>query len=111
MTLLLVMVGGAAGALVRYLADRLLPGARIPVATLAVNVVGSFLLGALAGAGSAVPPAVTLLLGVGFCGALTTWSTFAFQTLGLPVRWAVVNVTVTLVLGLGAALLGHVLVH
>ncbi|HEX8348048.1 MAG TPA: CrcB family protein, partial [Actinoplanes sp.] len=83
MTLLLVMLGGAVGALARYAADRMLPAWEIPLATLIVNVAGSFLLGFLAGAGSAVPGPVGALLGTGFCGALTTWSTFAFQTVDL----------------------------
>jgi CrcB protein len=109
MTLALVMLGGAAGAVLRHLVDRLLPGShRIPVATLAVNVAGSFALGMLSAAGDALPRALLLLLGVGFCGALTTWSTFAFQSLDLESRWwAAANVAATLVLGIGAATLGR----
>ena len=111
MTLLLVMLGGAAGAVARYVADRLVPAWDIPLATLAVNVAGSFVLGILAGAGSTVPEPVGALLGTGFCGALTTWSTFAFQTVDLgvrgPRRMAVVNVAATLIVGFAAVWLGR----
>ena len=142
MTLLLVMLGGAAGAVVRYLVDQVLchrstsapahsampdtgaattpnhhaPAAETPApgpfphGTLAVNVAGSLILGLLAGLGSGVPGPVGALLGTGFCGALTTWSTFAVQTVQLvPRRLAVLNVAATLVLGLGAAVLGRAL--
>ena len=74
MTLLLVAVGGAAGAAVRWLVSRAVPGRR---ATLLVNLAGSLLLGLLAGAA----PAPYALLGIGFCGALTTFSTCALEVL------------------------------
>lgn len=122
MTLLLVVLGGSVGAVVRYVVDRLVTERtapqrrligvvfRIPVATLLVNVVGSFILGLLAGLGEAVPDPLGALLGIGFCGALTTWSTFAFQSVELGRRWAaVVNVAATLVLGFGAVLIGRAL--
>ena len=72
MTVLLVALGAAVGAVGRLLVARALPGRR---ATLAVNVLGSALLGLLVG-----PPASTYaLLGTGFCGAFTTFSTFAVE--------------------------------
>ncbi len=75
---MLVAVGAAGGAALRYLAGHVGDGGRLPWGTAAVNVVGSLLLGlftALALGGSA-----TALLGTGFCGALTTYSSFAVQT-------------------------------
>lgn len=108
MNLLLVMLGGAAGALARYLVDRLMPAFVVPLATLTVNVAGSFLLGLLAGLGSTLPGSLAALVGVGFCGALTTWSTFAFQTIEAGSRRAALgNVAATLIIGFVAVVLGR----
>lgn len=73
----LVAGGGALGALGRYLVGRRIPGRR---ATALVNVVGSVLLGAVGGAVSAgYSPTLGLLVGTGFCGAFTTYSSFAVE--------------------------------
>ena len=78
--------------------------------TLAVNVVASFLLGALTGGANAVSPTLALALGTGLCGALSTYSTFSYETLRLletRARFlAVANVAVALVAGFGAVALG-----
>lgn len=72
-----------------------------------MNVVGSFLLGLLTGVASA---RLSLLLGTGLCGALTTYSTFSYETLKLSEDGAkghaVLNVAVSLAAGLGAVWLG-----
>ncbi|MEU5883870.1 fluoride efflux transporter CrcB [Spirillospora sp. NPDC047279] len=84
MTLLLVFAGGAIGAPARYVLDRLIMRRRrgpFPWGTLVVNLVGSVILGALAGA--QVSGAAASLVGVGFCGALTTFSTFGYETVRL----------------------------
>lgn len=83
MTWLLIGVAGAAGALARlllgsYAAERQGGGA-IPWGTFAVNMGGSFLLGLLTGsvlARGAVSPMIKLVLGTGFMGAFTTFSTW-----------------------------------
>jgi fluoride exporter len=77
MTALLVALGAAVGAPLRYLTGRALD-ARFPWGTLTVNLLGSALLGALVGA--AVDGHALALLGTGFCGGLTTYSTFAVQS-------------------------------
>jgi CrcB protein len=69
---LLVALGAAVGAPLRFLVAELVPGVR---ATLVVNVVGSAVLGLLVGAS----PSTYALVGVGFCGALTTFSAFAVE--------------------------------
>ncbi len=83
MTVLLVALGAAVGAPVRYLVDRAVGGrTRLPWGTFAVNVAGCLVLGAVAGWGGA-PAGVVALVGTGFCGALTTYSTVAWETLVL----------------------------
>lgn len=115
MTLALVFVGGMVGAPLRYLADRAVQArhdSRLPWGTMSVNLVGCLLLGALTGAGTALPGPLLALLGTGLCGALTTYSTFSYETLRLAEQKAYfsasVNVIVSVVAGLGAALLAHV---
>lgn len=77
MTALLVALGGGLGAAVRWLAGRALDRGW-HLGTLLVNLAGSALLGALVGADA--PAAVLTVVGVGFCGGLTTYSSFAVQT-------------------------------
>lgn len=115
MTALLVFLGGMVGAPLRYLTDRLVQSRHdsdFPWGTLAVNVAGCVLLGALTGAGTAVPGPVFALVGTGLCGALTTYSTFGYETVRLVERraylQATANVTVSVVAGLGAALVANV---
>lgn len=109
--MLLVLAGGAVGAPVRYLVDRWVQreGRTFPVGILAVNVVGSLLLGLLAGA-PGLPRWALTLGGTGFCGALTTFSTFSLNTVVLADRgrWAAAlgNVALSLGGGLGACALG-----
>lgn len=80
---LLVALGAAVGAPARYLVDRAVQR-RLgpPWGTALVNIAGSFVLGVLAGlpGGLAGAGPARLLVGTGFCGALTTWSTFAYET-------------------------------
>lgn len=108
---LLVGLGGVAGAVARHLVGSHVEGDNLD--TLAVNVLGSFLLGAIVAAPSSGPvDPITLAVGTGFCGAFTTFSSFAFETVrlvetGSP-RRAVANALGTLAaallaVGLGAA--------
>ena len=115
MTLLLVALGAAVGAPLRYLVDRAVQSRHdsvFPWGTFAVNVTGSLILGFLVGGGvaDAVPGSVTALLGTGLCGALTTYSTFGYETVRLVEDragfLAVLNAVAGVVAGLGAAFLG-----
>ncbi|TDD67084.1 fluoride efflux transporter CrcB [Jiangella aurantiaca] len=115
MTVLLVAAGAAVGAPLRYVVDRWVGirlGAGFPWGTLVVNVVGSFVLGLVLGSPS-VGAEATALIGTGFCGALTTYSTFSYETLRLleDGAWSrgVANVLVSVAAGLGAAALGWTL--
>jgi len=119
MTVVLVLIGGALGAPLRYLTDLLVQARHdsiLPWGTLTVNVAGSFVLGVV-GAAVAVagaPSWVMTLLGTGFCGALTTFSTFGFETVRLieegSLLEAFVNVLAGLVAGLAAVAAGWALV-
>ena len=130
LSLLLVLVGGATGAVARFLTDRAVtdravtgravtgravtgraPGP-MPWGTLVVNVAGSLLFGVLGGAGATLPGWLGTLVGTGFCGALTTYSTFSYETFQLAMSGrvgqvrALLNVVLTLGLGLAAAAIG-----
>ena len=89
---LLTALGCALGGVTRHLCTMgitKLLGDRFPWGTLSVNLAGSFLLGGLLGAGSLsgagqFPSApMHAFLGLGFCGGLTTFSTFSLQNLSL----------------------------
>ncbi|MDT9690242.1 fluoride efflux transporter CrcB [Streptomyces sp. P9(2023)] len=110
MNWLLVVAGAAVGAPLRYLTDRAVQARHdsvFPWGTFAVNVVGSLVLGLLTGVSSA---RAQLLLGTGLCGALTTYSTFSYETLKLygsgAKTYAVLNVVGSVAVGIGAVWVG-----
>lgn len=115
MRFLLVAAGAVVGAPLRYLTDRAVQArhdSSFPWGTFAVNVVGSVVLGFVTGATLAgdAPHWVQLLVGTGFCGALTTYSTFSYETLRLYEQnaklAALANVTASVLAAVGAATLG-----
>jgi CrcB protein len=114
MTVLLVALGAAVGAPLRYLTDRVIQArhrSMFPWGTFTVNVAGSLLLGFLLGL--PVAPWLAALLGTGFCGALTTYSTFSLETLRLVREGAQVLAGMyaigSVLAGVGAAYLGLLL--
>ncbi|SNS60287.1 camphor resistance protein CrcB [Geodermatophilus pulveris] len=114
MTPLLVVAGALAGAPLRLLATRLAARAGRDTAwgTLAVNVAGSALLGVVLGA-AGTPPAVVALVGTGFCGTLTTFSTASADVLRMVEQRQLArglgHLLGTAVLGVAAAALGYLL--
>lgn len=111
-------MGGAAGAVARHLVGGWAAarwGTTFPYGTLAINVVGSFLLGAVATLTTErfVAPEARLLIGVGFLGAFTTFSTFSYESLQLLSDGgflpATLNLFGSLAAGLAAVWLGMVL--
>jgi CrcB protein len=111
-TVLLVLVGGMIGAPARFLADRFVQvrhDSAFPWGTFAINVAGSAVLGFLLGAQQhlGLSGQVVDLVGTGFCGGLTTFSTFSYETLRLledrAIAKAGLNVLGSLVAGVLAA--------
>lgn len=102
MTVLLVAVGAAVGAPLRYALARL-DGA-FPAGMLVVNAIGSGLFGLFAA--MSLGEASWALLGTGFCGAFTSFSSFAVQTVERPARLATAYVVATTVLSVGACAAG-----
>ncbi|MDQ6617339.1 MAG: fluoride efflux transporter CrcB [Actinomycetota bacterium] len=109
------MIAAAVGAAVRYLVDGYISDrveGRFPWGTLAVNASGSLLFGLLTGLAlyHSFPKTPKVILGTGFCGAFTTFSTFTFETVRLvedgEVKEAFRNALGTLVTCAGAAALG-----
>lgn len=121
MNLLAIALGGALGAVSRHGVNvlcRAWLGANFAYGTLFVNVLGCFLLGLLFPLGTTTTaegvqrwsPAVHSALTVGFLGALTTFSTFGFETVShmrdAEHHLAVTNVALNLVLGVAAVIFG-----
>ena len=116
--LLMVGLGGAAGSVLRYwlggLVQHRLDATGFPAGTLAVNLVGCFLVGVLSSTVEtrhAFSPDLRLLLGAGVLGGFTTFSAFGNETLNLlragQAGLASANIVANVVLGLGLAGLGR----
>jgi CrcB protein len=112
-TPLLVVAGALAGAPLRLLADRIAVARRgraTGLGTLTVNVAGSAVLGLLLG-WAAAPSWAAALVGTGFCGALTTFSTFGYDVVRMVEEKvagrALAYLAATLILGVGAAAAGY----
>ncbi|MBI3785841.1 MAG: fluoride efflux transporter CrcB [Deltaproteobacteria bacterium] len=113
---LLVALGGSIGSVARYWASGVVQNffdLEIPLGTLAVNLVGSFLIGVILSSSleRGVPgPEGRVFLAVGFCGGFTTMSTLSYETLALlrggSIAVGVANVLGTILLCLAAAWLG-----
>lgn len=115
MNWLLVIAGAAVGAPIRYLTDRAVQSRHasvFPWGTFVINVVGCLILGTLTGAAieGAASARLQLLIGTGLCGALTTYSTFSYETLRLAESgakgYAAVNALLSVAAGLGTAFAG-----
>ena len=118
LSMVLVLLGGATGSILRYwwsglLAERL--GETFPFGTLGVNLVGSILIGAFSGfllqvSNGGLALALQQLLVVGICGGLTTFSSFSLQTFSLIAegRWlsALSNIVFSTGLSFGCVAFG-----
>lgn len=116
---ILVGIGGFFGSVFRYLIG-LLPietGSGFPVKTLAINVIGSFLIGviaALLAKDKGLDPQAALMLRVGLCGGFTTFSTFAFESADLmkngQTAVALVYICLSVILSIAAVFAAQVVV-
>ena len=105
--LLYLAAGALLGAFLRYkvTGDSLFVGG-LPISVLIVNILGSFILGASSTAVSSLglDERYTLLVGIGFCGSLTTMSSFAFETMNLIGVGEFATARLDIVLNVGASL-------
>jgi CrcB protein len=119
-TIVLLMIAGGAGALLRYEVDRAVQRRShrdLPLGIAIVNVSGSFALGVLVGLAEhrGIPARTVTVVGTGLLGAYTTFSTLSFDSVALlgagRRRAALGNLGLSLALGLGAAALGLLVGH
>lgn len=120
MNIVFVGLGGFIGASTRYLislyASKLFTS-KIPIGTLTVNILGSLIMGIvmeLTLKTSLISPHMKLFLTTGFLGGLTTFSTFSYETMELiekgELLLAIFNIALNLLLSLGGAILGRVII-
>lgn len=113
---LLVGLGAAGGGMARYwladLVQRFFP-LSFPYGTLSVNIIGGFLIGIIMyffDYNNLLSPEMRILLTIGFCGGLTTFSSFSFETinmiLGSEYFYAILNIFMNVVFSLSATLAG-----
>lgn len=105
LSLATVALAAGLASVLRFLAGHHLDR-RLPWGTITVNVVGSFVIGVVSGAG--LPEEVSVPLATGFCGGLTTYSAFAVQTHDRGRRFGTLVVLLTLPPALLACAVGYV---
>jgi CrcB protein len=119
MVAFLVALAGSVGAVARFLTDAAIQDrgrSTLPRGTMTVNVVGSFILGAITGMAwyHGLGGRIHTVIGVGFCGAFTTWSSVTWETVRLVEdglgRQALVTMLGGVAIALAAAALGIVVV-
>jgi fluoride exporter len=108
----LIGAGGAVGSNLRYGIGHLLSQVAIPIpiATTVINILGSLILGCVAGSVSDRTQSTYLLLGVGLCGGFTTFSTFSLELVeqiqGGKIGLALAECVLNVVLGVTALYVG-----
>lgn len=118
---ILVGIGGFIGSVARYVTTVFVHkifSTNFPLGTLIVNLVGCFLIGIILGLfekGEVLSPEMRLLLSVGFCGGLTTFSTFTNDTINLindrEVLFLTFYMGVSIFLGISLTLFGKIVVN
>ena len=112
--IILLLIGGMLGVYIRYrLVDSPVAIGSLPINILLINVIGSFILGAFSVISLAwnLDENYALLIAIGFCGAFTTMSSFALETINLiddrQLGMAVINILLNMGLSLGAVVAGR----
>jgi len=117
----LIGFGGSLGAATRYLLGGFINYKNskwrlFPLGTWIINITGSFILGVLAHLylNHSINESLWFFVGVGFCGAYTTFSTFGYETITLilnqKIKLAVFYVGVSVIAGIMSAWLGYILI-
>mgnify|MGYP001585876226 FL=1 len=115
--LLLVGLGGALGSMLRYGTAILMNTKLFPYATLAVNIIGSFIIGIVFALSIRQEPLAEnwkLFLATGICGGFTTFSAFSLENMGLlqsgKFGLALTYIAASVILGIAATFLGYQLI-
>ena len=116
--LLLVGFGGAIGSMLRYAATLLLNSKYFPYATLAVNIIGSFIIGLVFALSIKHEDFLNnwkLFLATGICGGFTTFAAFSLENMGLlqsgKIALAATYIILSVLLGIAAAFFGYQLIR
>jgi fluoride exporter len=114
---ILIGLGGAAGSMLRYVVSLVVVSTRFPLATLLVNIAGSFVIGlvlAFSAKNESFAASWKLFLATGICGGFTTFSAFSAENLQLlqtgKTGLSLLYMAASIVAGIGAALLGYKLI-
>ena len=116
--ILFVGLGGALGSILRYVTSLVLTTKYFPYATLAVNILGSFVIGLIFGLSLKNESFLNnwrLFLATGICGGFTTFSTFSQENLGLlqsgKILMALLYISISIIGGIVAVWLGYKVVQ
>lgn len=108
MTYLFVFMGGGAGSLIRYLLQLAIPVSAFPWATLTANVFASLVLAAVSI--SPIESSWKIFLITGFCGGLSTFSTFSLETVRLAQQGQWLLVLMNILMNVAICMLGIYLI-
>ena len=121
MTIALIAVGGALGAVARYLLSSAVlraAGTLFPAGTFVVNLVGCLAFGLIVGAAEqrvVLSPEARMFLLVGILGGFTTFSSYAYESFALmrdaQFAWAAINIVGQVIAGIAGVWVGYVVAN